>query len=249
MLFYKKMKKVLVLFLFSFCLKFSFSQVFGRADEGTKYSAERVIDPEYGITMYEKLNPQIGGDSSRSTSKGYAAQGWEEDYYLSGALLHKGYYEDGQLTSYKNYYENGNVERSFKIIDFKRCGMETFYSDGKLKSTTIYFGGNVLKGTDYYQNGQIEYEIENEKNMKYIIYRRSYTEDGKPQEIFECTNEKKQLFYQKEYHENGNLKEEGALKFNPYKMDYMKDGNWKVYDKNGKYIKTEKYAYGDRLKE
>ena len=83
--------------------------------------------------------------------------------------------------------------------------------------------------------------------MDYILYRRSYTETGKPQEIFECTNEKKKLFYQKEYHDNGNIRTEGPLKYNPYKMDYMKDGDWKVYDGNGKYTKTEKYAYGEKL--
>jgi len=242
------MKKAILILTFTLYVHFSYSQVFGRSsEEATKYSAEKVMDPTYGITMYEKLNPQIGGDSSRSTSKGYASQGWEEDYYISGALLHKGYYEDGQLRTYKNFYENGNVERSFKIIDFKRCGMEIFYSDGKLKSNIIYYNGQVLKATDYYPNGQIEYEIENEKNMDYILYRRSYTETGKPQDIFECTNEKKKIFYQKEYHDNGNIKTEGPLKYNPYKVDYMKDWDWKVYDVNGKFIKTEKYAYGEKL--
>ena len=105
----------------------------------------------------------------------------------------------------------------------------------------------MLKATDYYQNGQIEYEIEHSKKMDYIIYRRSYLENGKPQEIFELINEKKKEYSQKEYHENGNLKSEGELKYNPYKFDYMKDGSWKIYDEKGKYIKTEKYAYGERL--
>jgi len=244
------MRKLIVLLFFVFSMHFAYAQIFGHSEVATtKYEAEKVMDPTYGIIMYEKLNPQIGGDSSRSDKKGYAVQGWEEDFYVSGGLLHKGYYEDGQLRTYKNFYENGNVERSFKIIDFKRCGMEMFYPDGKLKSTLIYYNGSVLKATDYYPNGQIEYEIENDKNMNFILYRRSYTADGKPQEIFECTNEKKKLFYQKEYHENGNLRTEGILKFNPYKMDYMKDGDWKIYDVKGKFIKTEKYAYGEKLHE
>ena len=126
--------------------------------------------------------------------------------------MHKGYYEDGQLSSYKNYYENGTVERVFKIIDFKRCSMETFYSDGKLRSTTIYFSGCVLKATDYFPNGQIEYELENDKSLDFILFRKSYKEDGKPLEIFECTNPKKKVFNQKEYYDNGNIKAEGELK-------------------------------------
>ena len=127
--------------------------------------------------------------------------------------------------------------------------METFYSDGKLRSVTTYFGGNILKAMDYYQSGQIEYEMENDKSMDFILYRKSYNESGKPLEIFECTNPKKKVFYQKEYYDNGNLKTEGELKYNPYKSDYMKDGTWKVYDESGKFLKNEKYAYGERLNE
>jgi antitoxin component YwqK of YwqJK toxin-antitoxin module len=242
----RKSVVIFILFVYTFAV---YGQRFGKSEDVVKYDPEKVIDPTYGIIMYEKMNPQIGGDASRSTAKGYAAQGWEEDYYTSGALLHKGYYEEGQLRTYKNYYENGNVERSFKVIDFKRCSMEIFYPDGKPKSVIIYYNGNLMKATDYYPNGQIEYEIENQKNLEYIIFRRSYSEDGKPQEIFELTNEKKKLFYQKEFHDNGVLRTEGLLKFNPYKMDYMKDGPWKVYDDNGKLIRIEKYAYGERLNE
>lgn len=241
------MKKIILHIVFILSFKQAYPQVFGKADEPMKYAASRVLDPVYGITMYEALNPQIGGDSSRSNKKGYAVQGWEEDYYESGAILHKGYYEDGQLRAYKNYFENGNIERSFRVIDFKRCSMETYYSDGTIKSSTIYFNGSIYKATDYYHNGQIEYEIEYQKKLEFILFRRSYTEDGKPQEIFECTNEKKQTFYQKEYHENGNIRTEGSLKYNFYKFDYMKDGTWKLYDENGKFLKTEKYAYGERL--
>lgn len=242
------MKKTALFFLFLFWTAISFSQIFGKSEGVTKYAASKVIDPVYGITMYDKLNPQIGGDSSRSNNKGYATQGWEEDYYESGGILHKGYYEDGQLRTYKNFYENGALERSFKIIDFKRCGMEIFYIDGKLKSTTIFYNGSPLKSTDYYPTGQVEYDIENDKSLDYIIYRKSFGQDGKPQEIFELINEKKKIFSQKEYYDNGNIKAEGELKFNPYKSDYMKDGVWKLYDESGKFIKTEKYAYGELLK-
>ena len=241
------MNKIIAISLFLLSAFQLSAQRLGRNEEAKKYDPASVMDPTYGIIMYEKMNPQIGGDSSRSNSKGYAAQGWEEDYYTSGTLLHKGYYEDGQLRTYKNYYENGNIERSFKVIDFKRCGMEIYYPDGKIKSVIIYYNGNTMKATDYYPNGQIEFEMENQKNLDYIVFRRSYSEDGKPQEIFELTNEKKKLFYQKEYHENGIIRTEGMLKFNPYKMDYMKDGYWKVYDENGKLVRNEKFAYGEKL--
>ena len=49
--------------------------------------------------------------------KVYAVNGWKEDHYSTGELLHKGYYIEGQLKVYKNFYPNGNIERNFKAID------------------------------------------------------------------------------------------------------------------------------------
>jgi len=38
--------------------------------------------------------------------------------------------------------------------------------------------------------------------MKFLINRKSYAEDGKPQEIFEVTDLKKKRYAKKEYYEN-----------------------------------------------
>ena len=106
----------------------------------------------------------------------------------------------------------------------------------------------MLAATDYYPNGQIEYTMENVKSMEYLILRKSYSADGKPQEIFELVNVKKNIYSQKEYFENGNLKSEGQLKFNPYKVDYIKDGTWKIYNEAGVLIRQEKWVYGEEVK-
>ena len=221
------------------------AQFFGQVPEEKKYSAAQVLDPDYGIKMYEKLNFQIGGDSVRNDKRGYAAQGWIQDLYESGAILHKGYYEDGHLKIYKNFFENGNVERSFKVIDFKRCNEQIFYSDGKLKADITYYEGAAQIETDYYANGQVEYTEENSKNMEYLIQRKSYAEDGKPQELFEMTDPKKKLYSKKEYYENGTLKAEGAMKFNPAAIDYQKEGLWKNYDESGKLTSQENWVNGE----
>ncbi len=236
-----------MLFLLLISLDNSFAQFFGQIPEKKKYNASKVIDPDYGIRMYEKLNFQIGGDSVRNDKKGYAVQGWVEDEYESGATIHKGYYEDGHLTLYKNFYPNGNLERSFMITGYKRSTMQIFYSDGKLKSQISYFEAGPQVWTDYYENGQIEYTEESTKNMENLIYRKSYSQDGKPQEIFEVTNQKKKLYSKKEYYENGNIKAEGPMIFNPNMFDYQKDGIWTVYDENGKATK-EKWVRGEENK-
>jgi antitoxin component YwqK of YwqJK toxin-antitoxin module len=239
--------KAIILSLLIFCFVSLANAQEGKDKDGHKYAPAQVIDSVYGITMYDNMNPQIGGDSSRTNAKGYAAQGWIEDYYLDGKLLHKGFYEDGQLKMYKNYFPDGTIERSFKIIDFKKCTMNTYHPTGKLKVDIVYYDGGVLTSTDYYPNGTIEYQLENSKTLEYLIFRKSFNADGTPQEIFELVNEKKFLYFQKEYHPNGVVRTEGTLKYNPYKMDYMKDGAWKVFDDKGVLIATDKYAYGERL--
>ncbi len=238
------MKKLVLLLVLSSTINASFAQFFGQMPEAPKYKAAKVIDPDYGITMYEKLNFQIGGDSVRNDLKGYSCQGWVQDVYENGSLLHKGYYEDGHLKVYKNFFENGNIERSFKVSDLKRCNMQIFYPDGKIKSDITYYKDSPQIWADYYPNGQIEYMEENAKSMEYLIQRKSYAQDGKPQELFEMIDPKNKIYSKKEYYENGNIKAEGAMKFNSTMVDYQKDGIWTVYDETGK-SKQVKWVNGE----
>lgn len=240
------MKKNILLFLLIAFVKLSSAQGFGTVTPN-KYKASKVVDPVYGIRMYEKLNFAIGGDSVRNDRKGYAAQDWVQDLYESGRMLHRGYYEDGHLKIYKNFFENGNVERVFKIVDFKRCNMQVFYPDAKLKSEITYYKGSPQIWTDYYENGKIEYTEENTKDMEYLVMRKSFAEDGKPQEIFECTDPKKKKYSKKEYYENGKIKSEGAMRYSPSAIDYQKEGVWTNYDENGN-ITKETWVKGEQVK-
>jgi antitoxin component YwqK of YwqJK toxin-antitoxin module len=242
------MKKLLAFFILTLLINSVSAQFMGQIPSAVKYNEKKVVDPEYGIMMYEKLNFYTGGDSVRNDKKGYACQGWVEDLYESGTLLHKGYYEDGHLKIYKNFYPNGNVERSFKLIDFKRSTLQLYYSDGKLKSDITYYDGGPQMWTDYYPNGQIEFIEESTKSLEYIIQRKSYTEDGKPQELFELTDPKKKIYSKKEYYENGKIKAEGTMKYNPGAIDYQKDGMWKDYDESGKATES-KWIKGEEIKE
>lgn len=241
------MKKFILLSFYVVCTQTAFAQFFGQVPTVTKYNASKVVDPDYGIKMYEKLNFSIGGDSVRNDRKGYACQGWVQDIYESGSVIHKGYYEDGHLTTYKNFYENGTVERSFKPVDFKRCNMQLFYQDGKIKSNITYYDGSPQMWTDYYNNGQIEYIEESSKNLEVLLQRKSYLIDGKPQEIFEITDIKKRIYSKMEYDENGNIKSQGPMRYNPSVLDYQKNGLWKEYDATGK-VTEENWVNGERVK-
>ena len=238
------MKKVILFIIYCIQVNYLFAQFTGQIPQTKKYKFQEVYDSTYGINIYEKLNFGLGGDSIRNDKKGYACQGWVEDYYVSGKLLHKGYYEDGHLKIYKNYYENGQIERMYKISDLTRTNMQIFYSDGKLKSEVTYKNGSPEKWEDFYPNGQLEYIEEFHKSMEYIIQRKSFTQEGKPQSIMELTDHKKKIYSKKEYYENGNLKEEGNMKFSPDTFDYVKDGKWKTYNDEGKKISEEAYSNG-----
>ena len=218
----------------------------GDKKQQKKYVEKEIYDEEYGIKMYEKLNFMVGGDSVRNISKGYACQGWVEDYYANGQMLHRGYYVDGQLKMYKNYFDNGQLERDFKNEGFKGGSMIIYYKTGKLKANIQYHEGGVIHEEDYYENGQLSYIEEHTKDMQFVIKMDSYDEKGNPQSIFEVTDPKKKLYYKKEYNENGSgkIKEEGPMKYSKEAFDYVKEGKWKTYDDSGKLLSTDNYVEG-----
>ena len=55
-----------------------------------KEITKEIIDPTYGITLYEPLNMYLYSDSTR-IEEGYAVNGWKEDHYSTGEIVHKGY--------------------------------------------------------------------------------------------------------------------------------------------------------------
>lgn len=234
------MKKIISIFFF-------FLVFINLPAQNIKYKASEITDSIFGITIYEKLNLMLGGDSIR-VEKGYACQGWVTDYYQSNKILHKGYYVDGKLKIYKNYYENGMLERSFKVSDAKRGFMQINFYDGKLKSEIDYFEGNPQRWKDFYNNGQLEFIEEYNKKMDYCIQRKSFMENGNPISVFELTDQRKKIYSKKEYYENGKIKEEGSLMFNPNSVDYQKEDIWKNYNEKGKLISEDIYVNGGLTK-
>ncbi len=213
---------------------FSFSQ--------EKFTPEQVTDKKYGINKYDKLNHRIGGDSTRNCN-GYACDGWFSDFYTNGATLHKGYYVEGQLKIYQNFFSNGQMEREFKIVDDYKCAMTIYYKDGKIKSGIKYSDGNPVKWEDFYPNGNPEYYEEYDKKGHYVA-QKSFSENGQPQETLELVNKKKLQYSKKEYFENGKIKSEGETVYNEDLLDYQQSGKWLYYDENGKLVKEETYVGG-----
>ncbi len=208
------------------------------------YKPEEIIDSVYGIIKYEPLNMMLGDKSTRLDANGYAANGFLEDYYTTGELLHKGFYVDGQLKVYKNYYPNGNMERNFRMTDIKKSKMTLFYKDGTMKSDIQYIENEALKWVDYYPNGMMEFEEEYDKSFQYYIKKANYYKTGTPENVLELQDKKKLIYLQTYYHDNGQIKEQGQVKYNKALFDYERSGIWKKFDKNGEAIGQDKYING-----
>lgn len=213
------------------------------------YSSDVVIDKQYGIIMYQPLNMMLGGDTVRNDENGYAANGYLQDFYTTGQLLHKGFYVDGLLKVYKNYFPSGQVERNFRMVDLKKSKMTIFYKDGTIKSNIIYMHSEALKWEDFYPNGLLEFIEEYDKTFQYYLHKANYFESGAPENELILLHKKKLLYSQTYYHENGNLKEQGEMKYNKAEFDYERIGTWILYNENGKPTKSQKYASGQIVSE
>jgi antitoxin component YwqK of YwqJK toxin-antitoxin module len=205
-----------------------------------RYLQKDIVDSVEGIKMYNRLLEAIGGDSVTYNKAGYNLQGWNEDYYQSGKLLHRGYYIDGKAIVFKNFFENGQCERSVVNPDPLHCNIDIFFEDGKQRRQISYYNGQPQKRYDFYINGLPKYAEENEKEMKYLTSKKSWYSNGQMQSLMELTDPKNKRYTAKTYYASGQVKEEGTLILSA-EGTYVKDGTWFIYDSSGKSKKTEKY--------
>ena len=216
-------------------------------DNNNKGYTSDIVDEVYGILIYEPLNLGLSPDSVRMEN-GYAINNWKEDFYANGQLLHKGYYINGQLKVYKNYYPDGTMERDFKNIDGFRSKSSLFYPNGKLKSEVTYLSGSPIKWTDYYENGNMEYHEEQHKNLLYHIVKKSFYDNGQVETALEMVNKKKLLFNYNEFYKDGLLKVEGTIKYDMNRYDYHRTGTWNFFNFSGEKIKQDDYSNGKVIK-
>ena len=223
---------------------------FGKQKDTRRYFNQvEVFDSTMGIDRYEKLNRLIGGDSVRYNFKGYAAQGWWEDYYKSGTVMHSGYYQDGMLTTYKNFYENGQLEREFRSLDYFHYQMVLYYEDGKVRSDITYYSGVEKITKEYYASGKPEFLEEYAKKVDYLMYRQFYYDNGNLQNDMQIADNKKKKYSVKEYFESGKVQTERLMQYYPEIDNYMKEGDWKLYDESGKLTSIQEYVRGQLVEE
>ena len=237
------MKKIRYIVIISFiCIGSMSAQRFADQVPQTKrYIQKDIVDPVEGIKMYNRLVEAIGGDSINYNKAGYNLQGWNEDYYMSGKLLHRGYYIDGRAIVFKNFFENGQCERTVVNPDPLHCNIDVFFENGKQRKQTNYYNGLPHKLYEFFENGLPKYTEENEKEMKYLTLKKSWYDNGQMQDVLELTDAKNKKYTQKYFYENGQIKSEGPMVLSIDGKTYVKDGVWSLYDSNGKNKRIEKY--------
>lgn len=231
------------LFILQFAL-FSQQNLEKQIPKERTYMLFDIYHERYGINMYDRLVIRLMGDSVRMC-KGYACSGWIEDYYVDGKLLHKGYYIDGRLKLFKNFFPNGKTEREFKLSDDRRSTMIINYAKGGVKSVINYIGSDPIEWTDYFENGQIEYHELYDKSFEFYSVQTSNFDNGNPESSLELTDKKRLIFSKKEYYKNGRLKTEGELVYNKDMLDYQRNGKWSYFDEEGNLKKEETYIKGE----
>jgi antitoxin component YwqK of YwqJK toxin-antitoxin module len=210
------------------------------------YDLKDLYDSTYGIQVFDRFNAALGGDSVRKNLQGYVCNGWVQDHYKTGTLLHKGFYADGMVTLYTNYYPNGQEEREFKAVTERKSVMKKFYQDGKQRSEVEFYDGNAISYHDFFENGTPSYVEEYDKKHERLLQRCSYYPDGKPMTLFVPITDKKPIKYShKEYFPGGvQVKEEYTVIYSSDALDYIKDGEDKVYDEKGSLVSDIEYVAG-----
>jgi len=243
--------KVRFLIFFAFCISL-FISLFSRLTAqnlGSQTHAFSVIyDSTYGIQYYDKYNPILEGDSIRKYFNGHTCNGIIEDRYPDMQLLHKGFYTNGKLTEYSNYYPDGQAERVFKPTSDRKEELMKYYPNKIVKSDVEYYEGNSTLWQDYYDNGQLSYLEEYDKKHERLLRRCSYFRDGKPQSVFVPDKAKSSggliRYSLKEYFSNGQLKEESESIYSKDAYDFLKDGDDKEYDEHGNLVAEYEYVGG-----
>jgi len=207
---------------------------FQLTSKATTYKKELVLDAEYGIEIFDRFNSYLDEDSVRKDSKGMFCNGWVVDRYDDESILHRGYYIEGKLKVYKNYYPNGQLERTFKMKGLKGAHMQKFFANGNVRSTVVYNNRMVISEEDFTEEGKLAYFEKSNAKKNYLLAKISYYDNGSIEFDTKLINKKRNQYSHKQYYENGLLQEEGVLVYKPYLNDFKKEGEWKVYDEKGK---------------
>jgi len=223
--------------------------VFSQGDDWFDNIENITDNVEEPMLYYERFNAFTMGDSVRLCNK-RPCNGIQKDFWENGIIKHKAYYQNGRITNgYENYFDNEQLERKFTIINASSAELVVYYKDGTLRSKVEYRRKNAIKWADYYPNGNLEFIEEYDNSMEYYIKYNFYFMNGTPQSTLELVDKNERIYTAKVYYKNGQLKEEGFRQLNMAAGDYVRIGEWKYYDEQGKLIETHNFHKGEEIED
>ncbi len=158
--------------------------------------------------------------------------------------MHRGYYEQGRLSVYRNYHPAGGLEREFRSSDALTSVLRSSHASGNLRSETRYRYGRVGVYQDGYLTGARRFAEERHRTEPYYLRMDLYNDDGTPVSLLQLVDRKRVEFVLREYFPDGSLKCEGRARYVPSRMDTQRIGTWSYYDEAGGMLRQEDYRDG-----
>lgn len=199
-----------------------------------RFTQEEVLDSLGEITLYNCYVPALKGDSFRYFQNGEKLQGWKEDFYSSGKILHKGFYKNGQLDLFKNHWENGKTERVMAIIDSNHTNLEVYYETGNQRRQVNYFKGKVKRFSEFYPNNLLQITEEYDTSGTLLLKKKTWHPNGQIQSELFLQDQKSRKYKLSTYHSNGKLAESGVQYLSKNGMEFIRSGTWTIQDSTGK---------------
>ncbi|MBL4703692.1 MAG: hypothetical protein JKY54_04175, partial [Flavobacteriales bacterium] len=207
-----------------------------------RYDIEEIEDPDDGIIIYNQYCPGLSGEIYlRQDQFKHVAEKEHVDYYANGKMLHKGYYENGSLMQFKNYFPNSQIERELKIKRKKPKQLTCYYMFGEIRERQIFDDGILMLHEKYHFSGRLKYLME-VSEIGYLKIEQWNDEDGKPLKYIELLNEDSLKYEIAEMYLSGTIKEKGIYLYNPKTETFERNGKVVKYSQTGTLMAEAIYA-------
>lgn len=205
-----------------------------------RFLSSEVLDSSGQIRCYDPYM-ELLGDSLRLNEKGLVLQGWKEDLYQNGKTLHKGFYKEGKANMFRNFHENGKVERVFARIDSLSSNLEVYYENGNQRSQTNFALRQVKRHSEFYENGLLKRSEEFNPKTGQLLKRKNWYPSGTLREEIALSENKPSKYQHKIYYPNGKLAESGFSYLAAGSTEMQKIGNWTLQDSTGLKKRNKSY--------
>jgi len=196
--------------------------------------------------------------NGKKSSEGFLVEGkpdgYWKNYFETGVLKSEGNRKNFQLDStWKFFRTDGSLQQTIEYKENLKFGQECYYDSLGRKERSVSFKSDVKEGaaSEYFPSGTIRTLFNYSNNLiegKYF----EYAEDGR---VITRRTYKNGLIYSEEkinrYNKNNqrvglwvDLRENGKLKEEGNYLNGLKEGTFKLYNKQGDFWKFEFYELG-----